>query len=145
MQLRLKCNQRPPGRNKNFFSNHGTIALISHARLACQASALCEPRTSRCPSLVQKRKRNQRSNCNIRWITEKAREFQKNTYLCFTDFIKPFDCVDHNKLWKALKEMGIPDRLTCLLRNLQAGQEATVRTLYGTTDWFKIKKGVQQG
>ena len=78
-------------------------------------------------------------------MIEKAREFQKNIYLCFIDYIKVFDSVDHDKLWKALREMGISDHLTCLLRNLYAGQEATVRTLYGTTDWFKIEKGVQQG
>ena len=82
---------------------------------------------------------------NIRWIMEKAREFQKNIYFCFIDYAKAFDCVDHNKLWKILKEMGIPDHLTCLLRNLYAGQEATVRTGPGTTDWFQIWKGVGQG
>ena len=82
---------------------------------------------------------------NIRWIIEKAREFQKNIYFCFIDYAKAFDCVDHNKLWKILKEMGIPDHLTCLLRNLYASQEATVRTECGTTDWFQIKKGVCQG
>ena len=71
---------------------------------------------------------------NIRWIVEKAREFQKNIYFCFIDYAKSFDCVDHNKLWKILKEMGIPDHLTCLLRNLYAGQEATVRSRHGTTD-----------
>ena len=76
---------------------------------------------------------------------EKAREFQKNIYLCFIDYAKAFDCVDHNKLWKILKEMGIPDHLNCLLRNLYAGQEATVRTGHGTTDWFQIGKGVCQG
>ena len=70
------------------------------------------------------------------WIIEKAREFQKNIYLCFIDYAKTFDCVDHNKLWKILKEMGVSDHLTCLLRNLYAGQEATVRTGYGTTDWL---------
>ena len=80
---------------------------------------------------------------NICWIMEKAREFQKNTYFCFIDYAKAFDCVDHNKLWKILTEMGIPDHLTCLLRNLYAGQEATVRTGYGTTDWFQIGKGVR--
>ena len=79
---------------------------------------------------------------NIRWIMKKAREFQKNIYFCFIDYAKAFDCVDHNKLWKILEEMGIPDHLTCLLRSLYAGQEATVRTLHGTTDWFKIGKGV---
>jgi len=82
---------------------------------------------------------------NIRWIIEKAREFQKNIYFCFIDYAKAFDCVDHNKLWKTVKEMGIPDHLTCLLRNLYAGQEATVRTGHGTTDWFQIGKGVCQG
>ena len=75
---------------------------------------------------------------------EKAREFQKIIYFCFIDYAKAFDCVDHNKLWKILKEMGIPDHLTCLLRNLYAGQEATVRTGRGTTDWFQIGKGVCQ-
>ena len=79
------------------------------------------------------------------WIIKKAREFQKNIYFCFIDYAKAFDCVDHKKLWKILKEMGIPDHLTCLLRNLYAGQEATVRTVHGATDWFKIGKGVCQG
>ena len=82
---------------------------------------------------------------NISWIIEKAREFQKNIYFCFIDYAKAFDCVEHNKLWKILKEMGIPDPLTCLLRNLYAGQEATVRTGHRTTDWFQIGKGVRQG
>ena len=77
---------------------------------------------------------------NIRWIMDKAREFQKNIYFCFIDYAKAFDCVDLNKLWKILKEMGIPDHLFCLLRNLYAGQEATVRTGHGTTDWFQIGK-----
>ena len=81
---------------------------------------------------------------NIRWI-EKAREFQKNIYFCFIDHAKAFDCVDHKKLWIILKEMGIPDHLTCLLRNPYAGQEPTVRTGHGTTDWFQIGKGVRQG
>ena len=75
---------------------------------------------------------------NIRWIIKKAREFQKNIYFCFIDYAKAFDCVHHNKLWKILKEMGIQDHLTCLLRNLYSGQEATVRTGHGTTDWFQI-------
>ena len=79
---------------------------------------------------------------NIHWIIEKARELQKNIYFCFIDCAKAFDCVDHNKLWKILQEMGIPDHLTCLLRNLYAGQEATVRTGHGTADWFQIGKGV---
>ena len=82
---------------------------------------------------------------NICWIIEKAREFQKNVYFPFVDYAKAFDCVDHNKLWKILQEMGIPDHLTCLLRNLYASQEATVGTGHGITDWFRIGKGVQQG
>ena len=82
---------------------------------------------------------------SICWIIEKARESQKNTYFCFIDYAKAFDCVDHNKLWKTVKEMGISDHLTCLCRNLYAGQEATVRTGHGTTDWFQIGKGVCQG
>ena len=82
---------------------------------------------------------------NICWILEEAREFQKNIYFCFIDYAKTFDCVDHNNLWKILKEMGIPDHLTCLLRNLYTGQEATVRTGHGTTDWFQIGKGICWG
>ena len=82
---------------------------------------------------------------NIRWIMEKAREFQKSTYFCFIDHAKAFDSVGHNKLWKILEEMGIPDHLICLLRNLYAGQEATVRTGHGPKDWFHIGKGVRQG
>ena len=88
---------------------------------------------------------NRDQTANIRWIIEKAQEFQKNIYFCFIDYAKAFDCVDHKKLWKILKEMGIPDHLTCLLRNLYAGQEATVRTGPGTTDWFQIGKEVRQG
>ena len=82
---------------------------------------------------------------NIRWIIKKAREYKKNIYIFFIDYVKAFDCVDHNQLWKILQEMEIPDHLTCLLRNLYAGQEATVRTGHGTTDWFQIGKGVHQG
>jgi len=82
---------------------------------------------------------------NIRWIRDKARVFHKNISFCFIDYAKAFDCEDHGKLWKILKEMGIPDHLTCLLRNLYAGQEATVRTGHGTTDWFQIGKRVHQG
>ena len=82
---------------------------------------------------------------NIQWIIEGAREFQKNIYFCFIDYTKAFDYVNSSKLWKILKEMGIPDHLTCLLRNLYAGQQATVRTGHGTTDWFQIEKGVCQG
>ena len=82
---------------------------------------------------------------NIHWITEKAREFQNSIYFCLTDYAKAFDCVDHNKLWKSLKEMGMPDHLFCLLKILYAGQETTVRTGHGTTHWSKIEKGVCQG
>ena len=82
---------------------------------------------------------------NIPWISGKVRKLQKNIYFCFIDYANAFDCVDHNKLWKIVKEMGIPDHLTCLLRNLYAGQEATVRTGLGTTDWFQMGKGVRQG
>ena len=82
---------------------------------------------------------------DICWIIEKAREFQKNIYFCFIDYTKAFDCVDHNKLWKILQDMGILDHFTCLLRNLYAGQEATVRTGYRTMDRFQIGKGVHQG
>ena len=87
---------------------------------------------------------NRDHTANILWITEKAREFQKNIHFCFIDYPKVFDCMNHKKLWKILKEMGIPDHLTCLLRNLYASQEATVRTLHGTTNWFKIGKGIYQ-
>ena len=82
---------------------------------------------------------------NIHWIIDKAREFQKNIYFCFFGCVKAFDCVDHTKLWKILQQMGIPDHSTCLLRNLYTGQETTVRTGHGTTDWFQIGKGVRQG
>ena len=82
---------------------------------------------------------------NIPWIIKKAREFHKNIYFCFIDYAKAFDCADHNKLWKILKEMGIPEHLICLLRDLYVGQQATVRTGHGTTDWFQIGKGVRQG
>ena len=81
---------------------------------------------------------------NIHWVMEKAREFLKNIYFCFIDYTKAFDCVDHNQLWKIQKEMGIPDHLTCLFRNRHDGQETTVRTAHGTTDWFQIETGVHE-
>ena len=93
----------------------------------------------------QKGKGTRDQIANIRWIIEKAREFQKNLCFCFIDYTKASDCVDHNKRWKFLKEMGIRDHLTCLLRNLYAGQEATVRTGHGTANWFQIRKWVHQG
>ena len=93
----------------------------------------------------RKGRRTRDQIANICWIIKETREFQKNIYFCFIDYAKDCDCVDHNKLWKILKEMGIPQHLTCLLRNLYAGQEATVRTGHGTTYWFQIGKGVHQG
>ena len=90
--------------------------------------------------VLEKAEEPEINNANIRWIIKKAREFQKNIYFCFIDYAKAFDSVDHNRLWKILKEMGIPDHLTCLLRNLYAGQETTVRTGHGTTDRFQIGK-----
>ena len=101
-----------------------------------------------CPDVqvgFRKDRETRYQNANICWIIEKAREFQKNIYFCFIDYAKAFNCGDHNKLWKIPKEIGIPDHLTCLLRNLYAGQEATVRTGHGTTEWFQIGKGVHQG
>ena len=96
------------------------------------------------PAGFRKGRGNRGQIANICRNIKKARKFQKNIYFCFIDYAKAFDCVDHNKLWKILKEIGIPDHLTCLLRNLYAGQEATVRTGHGTTDWFQIGKGVPQ-
>ena len=95
--------------------------------------------------VLEKSRGTRDQTANIHWIMEKARKFQKNIYFCFIDYAKAFDCVDHNKLWKILKEMGIPDYLTCLLRNLYAGQEAAIRTGHRTTDWFQIGKGESQG
>ena len=130
-------------------SNYHTIALISHiskvmikilqARLQ-QYVNLELPDTQ---SGFRKDRGTRDQIANILCIIKKVREFQKNIYFCFIDYAKAFDCVDHNKLWKILKEMGILDHLTCLLRNLYAGQEATVRTGHGTTDWFQIGKGVR--
>ena len=93
----------------------------------------------------RKGRRTRDQIANIHWIIKKAKEFQKNIYICFIDYAKAFDCVDHNKLWKILKEMEIPYHLTCFLRNLYAGQESTVRTGHGKTDWFQIGKRVRQG
>ena len=101
-----------------------------------------------CPDLqayLRKDKGTRDHIANIHWIIKKASEFQKNIYFCFIDYAKAFDCVDHNKLWKILQEMETPDHATCVLRNLIAGQEATVRTGHGTTDWFQIRKGERQG
>ena len=132
-------------------SNYRTIALISHASkvmLKILQARLQQYMNQEIPDVqagFRKGRGTRDQIANISWIIEKAREFQKNICFCFIDYVKAFDCVDHNKLWKILQVMGIPDHLTCLLRNLYAGQEATVRTGHGTTDWFKIGKGVCQG
>ena len=138
----------PKKDNAKECSNYRTIALISHASkvmLKILQARLQQYMNYELPD-VQVRFRKGRGTrdqiANICWIIKKAREFQKNIYFCFIDYAKAFDCVDHKKLWKILKEMGIPDHLTCLLRNLYAGQEATVRTGHRTTDWFQIRKGV---
>ena len=111
-----------------------------------QASTVCELRTSRYLSWIQKRQRNERLNCQHPLDHQKSKiELQKNIHFCFIDYAKAFDCVDHKKLWKILKEMGKPDHLTCLLRNLYVSQEATVRIGHGTTNWFQIGKEVHQG
>ena len=128
-----------------------TIALISHASkvmLKILQARLQQYVKHELPDVqagFRKGRGTRDQISNICWIIKKAREFQKNIYFCYIDYAKAFDCVDHNKLWKILKEIGIPDHLTCLLRNLCAGQEATVRTGHGTTDWFQIGKGVHQG
>ena len=112
-----------------------------------KASTVCEPRTSRCSSWILKRQRNERSNCQHLLDHRKTKRIPEKhlIYFCFNGYAKAFDCVDHNKLWKILQEMGIPDHLSCLVRNLYAGQEATVRTRHGTMDWFQIGKGMCQG
>ena len=110
-----------------------------------QASTVHEPRTFRFQVGFRKGRETRDQIANIHWVIEKAREFQKNMYFCFIDYTKAFDCVDHNRLWKILQEMEIPDHLTCFLSNLYAGQEATVRARHGTMDWFQIGKGVCQG
>ena len=141
----------PKKDNAKECSNYRTIALISHASkviLKILQARLQQYVNRELPDVqagFRKGRGTRDQIANIRWIMEKAREFQKNIYFCFIDYAKAFDCVDHNKLWKILKEMGIPDHLICLLRNLYAGQEATVRTGHGTTDWFQIGKGVHQG
>ena len=131
--------------------NNRTIALNSHASnvmLNILQARLQQYMNGELPDVqadFRKGRGTRDQIANICWIMEKGSEFQKNIYFCFIDYAKAFDCVDHNKLWKILQEMRIPDHLTCLLRNLYAGQEARVRTGHGTTDWFKIGKGVCQG
>ena len=116
--------------------------MLKILQARCQQYVNCE-----CPDVqagFRKGRGTRDQIANIHWIIEKAREFQKNMYFCFIDYAKAFDCVDHNQLWKILKEMGIPDHLICLFRNVYAGQEATVRTGPGTTDWFQIGNGVRK-
>ena len=141
----------PKKGNAKECSNYCTIALISHASkvmLKVLQARLQQYVNRELPDVqvgFRKGRGTRDQIANICWIIKKAREFWKNIYFCFIDYAKAFDCVDHKKLWKILKEMGIPGHLTCLLRNLYAGQEATVRTGRGTTDWFQIGKGVCQG
>ena len=131
--------------------NAQTIALISHASkvmLKILQARLQQYVNRELPDVqagFRKGRGTRDQIANIHWVIKKAREFQKNIYFCFSDYVKAFDCVDHNKLWKILKDMGIPDHLTCLLRNLHEGQEETVRIEHGTTEWFQIRKGVCQG
>ena len=141
----------PKKGNAKEWSNYHTIALISHVSkvklkiLQTRHQQYMNHELPHVQAGFRKGRGTRDQIANIRWIMEKAREFQKNINFCFIDYAKAFDCVDHNKLWKILKEMGIPDHLICLLRNLYAGQETTVRTGHGTTDWFQIGKGVCQG
>ena len=141
----------PKKSNAKECSNYLTIALISHASkamLKIPQARLQRYMNCELPDVqadFRKGGGTRDQIANIRWIMEKAREFQKNIYFCFINYAKAFDYVDQNKLWKILKEMRIPDHLTCLLRHLYAGQEATVTTGHGTTDWFQIGKGVRQG
>ena len=146
----VSFHSNPKGNAKEC-SNYCTIALISHANkvmLKILQAMLQQHMNHELPD-VQAGSRKGRGTrdqiSNIHWIIKKAREFQKNIYFCFIDYAKAFDCVDHNQLWKILKEMGMPDHLTCLLRKLCAGQEATLRAGHGTTDWFQIGKEVRQG
>ena len=148
---KVSFHSNPKKGNAKECSNYRTIALISHGSkvmLKILQARLQQYMNCELPDVqagFRKGRRTRDQIVNIHWIMGKAREFQKNIYFCFIDYSKAFDYVDHNKLWKILKEMGIPDHLTCLLRNLYAGQEATVRTGHGTTDWFQIGKGVCQG
>ena len=128
--------------------NHSTIALVCHTSkvmLKILQARLQQYRNRELPDVqagFRKGRGTRDQIANIQWTIKKAREFQKNIYFCFIDYAKGFDYVDHNKLWKILKEMGILDLLTCLLSNLYAGREVTVRTGHGTTDWFQIGKGI---
>ena len=142
---KVSFHSNPKERQCKECSNYCTIALISHASkvmlkiLQARLQQYVNRELSDVQAAFRKGRGTRDQIANICWIIEKAREFQKNIYFCF------IDCVDHNKLWKILKEMGITDHQTCLLRNLYADQEATVRTGHGTRDWFQIRKGVHQG
>ena len=146
-----KVSIHPKKGNAKEHSNYHTMALFSHASkvvLNILQASLQQYVYRELPDVqagFRKGRGTRNQISNIEWIIEKARGFQKNIYFCFIDYAKDFDCVDHHKLWKILKEMEISDHLTCLLRNLYTGQEATVRTGHGTTDWFQIGKGVCQG
>ena len=153
-----KTQQWPPDWKKSVFipipkkgnakqcSNYSTIVLISHAStvmLKILQARLQQYVNREFPDVqagFRKGRGTRDQTANIHWIIKNATEFQKNIYFCFIDYAKAFDCVDHNKLWKLLKEIGIPDHLICLLRNLNAGQKAKVRTGHGTTEWFQIGK-----
>ena len=145
---KVSFHSNPKIGNAKECSHYRTTALISYASkvMIRILQARLQQYVNHEPPGIQACFREGRGTrdqiAKIHWIIEKAREFQKNIYFCFIDYDTAFDCVDHNKLWKILKEMGILDHLTCLLRNLYAGQEATVRTRHGTTDWFQIGKGV---
>ena len=146
---KISFHSIPQKGNVKEYSNYGTVALISHANKVMLKilQARFQPYMNRELPGVQARFRKSRGTkdqiANIRWIMEKAREFQKNNYFCFIDYAKAFDYVDHNRLWRIFQVRGILDHLTCLLRNTYADQEATTR--HGTMDWFKIGKGVHQG
>ena len=127
---------------RNALISHASIVILKIIQARLQQYVTCELPDVQAGFRKGIRTRDQ--SANICWIIEKAREFQKNIYFCFIDYAKAFDCVDHNKLCKILEEIAILDHLTCLLRNLYAGKEATVRTRAGTTDWFQIGKGVRQ-
>ena len=146
---KVSFHSNPKERQCPKCSNYHTIALISHASKVMlkilQARFQQYVNLPDVQAIFRKSRGTRDKIANIFWIIKKAREFQKNIYFCFIDYAKAFKCVDHNKLWTILKEMGILDHLTCLLRNRYAGQEATVRTGHGTTDWFQIGKGVHQG
>ena len=141
----------PKKGNAKECSNYCTIELISHTSkvmLKILQARLQQYMNHELPDVqagFRKGRGTRDQTANIPWIIKKARTFQKSIYFCFTDYAKDFDCVNHNKLWKILKEMGIPDQLICLMRNLYASHDATVRTGHETTDWFQIRKGVCQG